>query len=42
VCADPKNLGRISPNSALEIGSISKTMTAALLADLILQGKASL
>jgi serine-type D-Ala-D-Ala carboxypeptidase/endopeptidase len=42
VCADPKNLGRISPNSAFEIGSISKTMTAALLADLILQGKASL
>jgi serine-type D-Ala-D-Ala carboxypeptidase/endopeptidase len=42
VCADPKNLNRISPNSAFEIGSISKTMTAALLADLILQGKASL
>jgi serine-type D-Ala-D-Ala carboxypeptidase/endopeptidase len=42
VCADPKNLNRISPSSAFEIGSISKTMTAALLADLILQGKASL
>jgi serine-type D-Ala-D-Ala carboxypeptidase/endopeptidase len=42
VCADAKNLGRISPTSAFEIGSISKTMTAALLADLILQGKASL
>jgi serine-type D-Ala-D-Ala carboxypeptidase/endopeptidase len=42
VCADAKNLNRISPTSAFEIGSISKTMTAALLADLILQGKASL
>ncbi|MEO8001325.1 MAG: serine hydrolase [Arenimonas sp.] len=42
VCADPKNLARISPTSAFEIGSISKTMTSALLADLILQGKASL
>ena len=42
MCADAKNLNRISPNSAFEIGSISKTMTAALLADLILQGKASL
>ncbi len=42
VCADPKNLSRISSNGAFEIGSVSKTMTAALLADLILQGKASL
>jgi len=42
VCADPKNLSRISPATAFEIGSISKTMTSALLADLILQGKASL
>jgi serine-type D-Ala-D-Ala carboxypeptidase/endopeptidase len=42
VCADPKNLNRISPKSAFEIGSITKTMAAALLADLILQGKASL
>ncbi len=42
VCADPKNLARISPTSAFEIGSITKTMTSALLADLILQGKASL
>jgi serine-type D-Ala-D-Ala carboxypeptidase/endopeptidase len=41
-CADPKNLNRISPTTAFEIGSISKTMTSALLADLILQGKASL
>lgn len=42
VCADPKNINRISPTTAFEIGSISKTMTSALLADLILQGKASL
>jgi serine-type D-Ala-D-Ala carboxypeptidase/endopeptidase len=42
VCADAKKLNRISPNSAFEIGSITKTMAAALLADLILQGKASL
>ncbi len=42
VCADPKNVNRISPTTAFEIGSISKTMTSALLADLILQGKASL
>ena len=42
VCADPKNLNRISPITAFEIGSVSKTMTAALLADLILQDKASL
>lgn len=42
VCADPTQLSRISPVSAFEIGSVTKTMTAALLADLILQGKASL
>lgn len=42
VCADPKRLARISPQSAFEIGSVSKTMTAALLADLIVQGKGSL
>jgi len=33
---------RIGPASAFEIGSVSKTMTAALLADLILRGEASL
>jgi len=33
---------RIGPNTAFEIGSVSKTMTAALLADLILRGDASL
>ena len=42
VCADPKQLPRITADAAFEIGSISKTMTAALLADLIEQGKASL
>lgn len=42
VCADPKDLKRISPDTAFEVGSVTKTMTAALLADLVLQGKASL
>ena len=41
-CADPKDGGRIGPDHAFEIGSVSKTMTAALLADLILRKKASL
>ena len=41
-CADPKDLARIGPDTAFEIGSVSKTMTAALLADLIRQGKGSL
>ena len=41
-CADAKDLSRIGPDSAFEIGSVSKTMTAALLADLIAQGKGSL
>jgi serine-type D-Ala-D-Ala carboxypeptidase/endopeptidase len=42
VCANPKNLNRISANSAFEIGSVTKTMAAVLLADLVLQGKVSL
>lgn len=41
-CADPDQPPRIGADSAFEIGSVSKTMTAALLADLIEQGKASL
>jgi D-alanyl-D-alanine-carboxypeptidase/D-alanyl-D-alanine-endopeptidase len=41
-CADAKNVARIGPDTAFEIGSVSKTMTAALLADLIGQGKGSL
>jgi CubicO group peptidase (beta-lactamase class C family) len=41
-CADAKDAVRIGPNSAFEIGSVSKTMTAALLADLIERGKGSL
>lgn len=41
-CADAKNAARIGPDTSFEIGSVSKTMTAALLADLIGQGKGSL
>lgn len=41
-CADDKEAQRIDASSAFEIGSVSKTMTAALLAELIGQGKASL
>jgi serine-type D-Ala-D-Ala carboxypeptidase/endopeptidase len=43
VCADGKDPARrIGPRTAFEIGSVSKTMMAALLADLIREGKASL
>lgn len=42
VCADPKISPRIDKNSAFEIGSISKTMTATLLAGMIEEGKVSL
>ena len=42
VCADPVQSSRIGPNTAFEIGSVSKTMLSALLADLIIQGKATL
>ena len=41
-CANEKDPARIDGSSAFEIGSVSKTMTAALLAELIGQGKASL
>ena len=41
-CADAADTGRIGPDRAFEIGSVSKTMTSALLAELIGQGKASL
>lgn len=41
-CADAADAGRVDANTAFEIGSVSKTMTAALLADLIQQGKGSL
>lgn len=41
-CADRKDHARIDASTAFEIGSVSKTMTSALLADLILAGKASL
>ena len=42
VCADADDEGRIGPDSRFEIGSISKTMMGALLADLIRAGKANL
>src|SRR5690606_30201713 len=42
VCADPAMEPRIGPESAFEIGSVSKTMTAALLAELIRRGEGSL
>lgn len=41
-CANPADAKRIGANTAFEIGSVTKTMTSALLADLIQQGKASL
>ena len=41
-CADPANAGRIGPDVAFEIGSVTKTMTGILLADLIAKGEASL
>lgn len=42
VCADPANARKLDARTAFEIGSVTKTMTAALLAQLIAEGKASL
>ncbi|HRQ65832.1 MAG TPA: serine hydrolase domain-containing protein [Xanthomonadaceae bacterium] len=42
VCADGADAPRIGPLHTFEIGSIAKTMTAALLADQMLRGEASL
>lgn len=41
-CADPVDQARVDAHTAFEIGSVSKTMTATLLADLIGQGRAAL
>ena len=41
-CADPTNFDRIGPAYAFEIGSVTKTMTSALLAKLVVAGRASL
>lgn len=41
-CAKAGDAARIGADSAFEIGSVSKTMTSTLLAELILQGKGSL
>lgn len=42
VCADGRPVTRIGPDTAFEIGSVSKTMTAALLASLLEEGEATL
>lgn len=42
VCADPKTARPFDGRTAFEIGSVTKTMTAALLADLILKGEVAL
>jgi CubicO group peptidase (beta-lactamase class C family) len=42
VCADPQTARPFDGRTAFEIGSVTKTMTAALLADLILKGEISL
>jgi CubicO group peptidase (beta-lactamase class C family) len=41
-CADPTQAGRIGPATAFEIGSVTKPMTATLLALHIAEGRASL
>lgn len=42
VCADPKSRRPYDEHTAFEIGSVTKTMTAALLAEFIARGDASL
>lgn len=42
VCADPKTARPFDGRTAFEIGSVTKTMTAALLADLIVKGEVTL
>lgn len=42
VCADPKTARPYDGRTAFEIGSVTKTMTAVLLADLILKGEVTL
>ncbi|AKU98960.1 Beta-lactamase [Labilithrix luteola] len=42
VCADPARARALDGDVALEIGSVTKTMTATLLADLVREGKLSL
>lgn len=42
VCADPSNARKLDADTAFEIGSVSKTMTAALLAKQIEAGRMSL
>jgi len=42
VCADPKAARPFDGRTAFEIGSVTKTMTAALLADLIIKGEVAL
>ncbi len=41
-CADPADIERLGPDMAFEIGSITKSMTGILLADLIVRGEATL
>ena len=41
-CADPAQAGRIGPATAFEVGSVTKPMTAALLALHVAEGRASL
>jgi CubicO group peptidase (beta-lactamase class C family) len=42
VCANPAKARAVDERTAFEIGSVSKTMTAALLAEMILRGEAAL